>query len=135
ASDQRIKYTSPVEWLIRLILLSADGPTGGVEPDVWPIEWKPLKHQSEKEIAETRQLVAEADEKYVDMGMPVDRLLEDRFGGDTYSMETTFDRAEFERQRVERERHAEEMRAAEIEAAKAGGEGKEPSEDEDGDRE
>jgi phage-related protein (TIGR01555 family) len=116
-SEQVRTYTSPVEWLLRLIMLSTDGPTGGDEPDVWSVEWKPLKHQSEKEVAETRKLVAETDEKYVDMGLPVERLFEDRFGGDTFSMETTFNAAEFRKQQAEREKMAAEIAAAQQQGA------------------
>lgn len=117
ANEQAQKYTEPLEWLIRLFMLCADSPTGGREPDVWSIEWKPLKQQSELEIAQTRKLVAEADEKYYAMGLPAERLLQDRFGGDTFSMETTFDAAEFRAQQEEEQRLAEEMRAAERAAA------------------
>lgn len=122
-TEQKRKYRAPLEWLIRLILLSADGPTGGVEPDVWSVEWKPLKHQNEKEIAETRKLVAETDEKYVDMGLPVERLFQDRFGGDTYSMETTFNRAEFEEQQRVRAEEAAQVAAAQAAAAPDKGDG------------
>lgn len=110
-SEQAQKYTSPIEWLLRLIMLSTSGPTGGEEPDAWSIEWVPLKNQNAKEVAETRKLQAETDEKYVDMGLPVEQLLEDRFGGDKYSGETTFNAAEFRKQQAEREKQAAEIAA------------------------
>lgn len=91
ATEQVDVYTPIVEWLIRLFLLSADGPTRGAEPDVWSIEWRPLKQQSESEIATTRKTVAETDQIYVDMGAPPVEIMKSRFGGDTYSMETTID--------------------------------------------
>lgn len=122
SAEQSGVYTPIVEWLIRLILLSADGPTKGKEPDVWGIEWKPLKQQTESEIATTRKTVAETDSIYEAMGMPAENLLRDRFGGDTYSMETTFDAAAFEAQKKADE-------AAAAEAAKAMAElDKEPDE-------
>lgn len=130
ATEQKRKYTSPLEFLIRLILLSAEGPTGGEEPDVWSVEWRPLKQQSEAEIATTRKMVAETDQIYVDMGLPAEGVLEDRFGGDTFSMETTFDPAAFKKQQ-----EADKAAAAEVQAAMqqlekpVPGEGKPPTED------
>lgn len=48
-------YLTPtVEHLLRLLMLSIDGPCGGVEPDVWSIDWKPLWAPSDKEQADTR---------------------------------------------------------------------------------
>lgn len=112
AAEQKYKYRTPLEWLNRLILLSAEGPTSGKEPDVWSVEWVPLKQQSEAEIATTRKTVAETDQIYEGMGMPVETILRDRFGGDTYSMETTFDEAAFQAQKK-----ADEAAAAEVQAA------------------
>lgn len=126
--EQTYKYTTPIEWLLRLIMLSTDGPTGGDEPDVWSIEWKPLENQNEKEVAETRKIVAETDEKYVDMGLPPERVLEDRFGSDKYSMETTFNLAEFKKQQAERDKMAAEIAAAQVTGPGEGDE--EPTEEE-----
>jgi uncharacterized protein len=112
ASEQKRKYRANLEWLIRMILLSAEGPTGGKEPDVWSIEWRPLKQHSESEIAAMRKTVAETDQIYVDMGMPAERVLEDRFGGDTYSMETTFDAAALNAQREADSASAEDAQSA-----------------------
>lgn len=112
ATEQTKKYTAIVEWLLRIILLSSEGPTGGNEPDVWSIEWKPLKQQTEQEIATTRKLVMETDQGYVDMGLPAEGVLRDRFGGDTYSMETTFDEAAFKAQQEADRARAEEVQAA-----------------------
>jgi len=112
AAEQKYKYRGPVEWFNRLILLSAEGPTNGQEPDVWSVEWVPLKQQSEAEIATTRNVQSQTDERYCNMGMPAENILRDRFGGDTYSMETTFDEAAFEAQKK-----ADEAAAAEVQAA------------------
>lgn len=66
-------YITPVvEHILRLIMLSLDGPLGGVEPDVWSINWKPLWAPSEKEQADTRwtnmQAVAAAVDKVIITG-------------------------------------------------------------------
>jgi hypothetical protein len=60
-------YLTPaVEHLLRLIMLSLDGPTEGKEPDVWSIEWKPLWAPSEKEQADTRKVNMDAITAAVD---------------------------------------------------------------------
>lgn len=85
-------HTHHVEWLLRLIMLSADGPTGGKEPEVWSAEWRPLREPSEKEDAETRKLTSEADKNWYDIGAASsDDIAKSRFGGDTFSRETTVD--------------------------------------------
>jgi phage-related protein (TIGR01555 family) len=128
AAEQSGVYTPIVEWLLRLILLSADGPTKGKEPDVWGIEWKPLKQQTETEIATTRKTVAETDVMYVDMGVPPEQILKSRFGGDTYSMETTVDFADLETQMAAREQERKEMAEA-MAQQPAPGEDEKPAED------
>jgi phage-related protein (TIGR01555 family) len=47
-------YLTPlVEWLHRLNMIAIEGPTEGVEPEVWSVEWKPLWSPSDKEKADT----------------------------------------------------------------------------------
>lgn len=121
-------YITPiVEWLIRIVLLSTQGPTNGVEPDVWSIEWKPLWSPSEKETAETRKLVAETDKIYFDIGVASsDDIAESRHGGDTYSMETTIDwKAREQQQKIDEER------AAELDAAAIAAMGRGPKPDDE----
>lgn len=102
-------HTANLTWLLRLIMLSADGPTLGEEPDEWSIEWRPLSKPSEKETADTRLAVAQADKIYFDMGAASsDDIAKSRFGGDTYSMETTVDFAARDAQKkIDDERAAE----------------------------
>jgi len=81
-----------VERGIQLIMLSADGPTEGKEPDVWSIEWRPLWAPDESELADTRLKVAQADEIYFNIGSASgDDIATSRWGGDTYSMEMQID--------------------------------------------
>jgi phage-related protein (TIGR01555 family) len=89
---QTTKYTSPVERVLRLIMLSHTGPLAGVEPDVWSIAWKPLWTPSEKEQAETRMIQAQTDAVYLDRSVvtPME-IATSRFGGDTWSAETRVD--------------------------------------------
>lgn len=106
-------HTANLEWMIRLVMLSADGPTQGQEPDEWSIEWRPLQKPSEKETADTRYAVAQADKIYFDMGAASsDDIAKSRFGGDTYSMETVIDWDAREAQQK-----IDEQKAAEIDKA------------------
>ncbi len=53
--------TRPMDTLIRLMMLSVGGPTGGVIPEGYRgIKWLPLWQESESEIATTRKTHAEA---------------------------------------------------------------------------
>lgn len=45
--------------LIRLVLLAKDGPTKGVEPDPWDIEFNALWEPTDKELADTRKVKAD----------------------------------------------------------------------------
>lgn len=109
-NQQTYKYTSPVEWLIRLILLSTDGPTRGKEPDVWSIEWKPLKNQDVLKIAQARKLDAETDHIRIEDGVyTADDAAESRFKGDTYGSDITIDWKRREEQRKLDEQRAEDL--------------------------
>lgn len=129
ANDQKLKYRSPLEFLVRLFMLAADGPFQGVEPDVWSVEFTPLKQQNEKEIAETRKLTAETDAIYVEkLGAPAESILRSRFEGDTFSSETTIDWAEYEKQKKVDEERAQDLDEATREAM---GRGNDPVRPED----
>jgi hypothetical protein len=98
-------------------------PTGGREPKVWSIQWKPLWSPTEKEIAETGKLVAEADKIYFEMGaVSSDDVVKSRYGGDTYSMETTVDFKAREAQKK-----IDEEKAAELDAASLAAMGQSPT--------
>lgn len=94
-------YGPRLEHGLRFILNSNDGPTRGKEPDVWSIEWNPLRQQSEKEKQESQKLRMETDVGYVNAGIvPKARVAEARFGGDTFSYDlqlTPEDIADIER--------------------------------------
>lgn len=92
AQAQR-KLRPRLEQLVRLLMLSPGGPTGGQEPDVWCVEFCPLWQPSEKEIVETRRVQAEIDEKYYNMGaLGTSEIRASRWGGDSYSLETKLDK-------------------------------------------
>lgn len=124
-TEQVDVYTDPVETLLRMVMLSTDGPTGGVEPPDWSVAWKPLKQQDPKEIAETRKLNAETDQINIDGGVYTSRTAaESHYKGDTYNPEITIDWAEWEKQKKIDDERADQIAssAADREALGRGGE-------------
>lgn len=91
SSMQEDKMLKQMERLSKVILNSADGPTMDKDFDIdnIVIEFNPLWQPSEKETVETRKIVAESDQIYIDAGVLLpEEVAESRFGGDTYSIDT-----------------------------------------------
>jgi hypothetical protein len=86
-------YLRPrIERLLRIVMKSADGPTGGVEPEQWSFEFRPLWQMNDKETAELRKMVAETDAIYISNGvLTPEEVTQSRYGGDKWSMETVID--------------------------------------------
>lgn len=86
-AEQEIKLRPIIARLVRHV-----APTVGMDPETG-FSFNPLSIPSDKELAETRKIVAETDKLYVDMGAidAVQEVRESRFAGDTYSMETKLD--------------------------------------------
>lgn len=62
----------------------------GGEPETWTIKPRPLWQLTEKEQAEARKIQMEVDTGYMDRGvLEGDEVRESRFGGDSYSYETS----------------------------------------------
>ena len=91
--SQQEDYLQPVlERLVRLIMLSKEGPFAGVEPENWKICFNPLWQMSEPETANYRKTVAETDQIYINMGvLSPDEVAKNRFADGTYSAETQID--------------------------------------------
>lgn len=88
-----------LERCIRFSFLSLDGPTKGIEPDVWSVEFNPLWAPSAKEQAETRLVVQQADTMAIDAQMvSPEEVAKSRWGGDTYSDDMHIDWKEREKQ-------------------------------------
>ena len=81
-----------LEKLTRYIMLSQDGPFGGVELDNWSIQFVPLWQNTEEQEAIVRKIVAETDAIYLDRGVldPAEVAVS-RFGGNRWSMNTEVD--------------------------------------------
>jgi phage-related protein (TIGR01555 family) len=80
AADLELWYASVEQWrslellarherIARLILLSQAGPTGGVEPETWRIEYRPLRMPTAIERATLRKTQAETDAIEIDKGI------------------------------------------------------------------
>jgi phage-related protein (TIGR01555 family) len=122
------RLTPLVEWMIRLVLLSTEGPTNGKEPDTWSLEWLPLWTPSEKEEAERRLLVAQSDKIYYEMqSASNDDIAKSRWGGDTYSPDMTIDWKAREAQRKADEQAAEQLAAGDLDPADVAALGHKPA--------
>lgn len=86
-AEQEIKLRPIIARLVRHV-----APSVGMDPEEQFV-FNPLEIPSDKEIAETRFIVAQTDKIYHDLGSldAVQEIRESRFGGDTYSMETKLD--------------------------------------------
>jgi len=89
ASGQ-LHITPMLERLIQLFLLSEEG--GRNEPDVWSVEFFPLRQPNMTETAQARATQSQTDKNYIDAGvLSPEEVAFARFGGDTYSFETIID--------------------------------------------
>lgn len=89
---QETKLKPVLEKLIFYMFKAEYGPTGGVEPDNWGIQFTPLWQNTEEQEAIMRRTVAETDAIYIDRGVldPTEVAIS-RFGGDRWSMNTIID--------------------------------------------
>ena len=89
---QRRDLRKPLMYLIKLLWLAKDGPTNGVEPKSWSLEFEKLWQLSQDEETTARKTQAETDAQYIDTGvLTPDEVAQSRFGGDRYSFETKLD--------------------------------------------
>jgi phage-related protein (TIGR01555 family) len=92
SSRQTNEILPALNYLLKCIFLSKDGPTNGVEPEEWTVEFAPLWQPTDAEKADVRLKVAQADAVYLTNQVVTSaEVTESRFGGDTYSMETRVD--------------------------------------------
>jgi uncharacterized protein len=78
--------------LLYLLIRSKTGPTRGVEPEKWSIEFRSLYSESTLEKTQARKTQAETDVLYITNGvLAPEEVALSRFGGDTYSIETVVD--------------------------------------------
>lgn len=112
----RRQYEPKVRQLLRLLWLSSDGPSEGIEPETYSLDWPPLWQPTEAEIAKTRLDVANADKLYaIDIGaVSPATIARSRWGGDSYSMDMHVDDDELDAM----EEHEQALQDAQLEEAK-----------------
>lgn len=75
-----------LEQMYRMLFAQTAGPTKGKEPEGWGIRFCSLEQQSEKDIAQTRKLTAEADQILIDSGqVSAAQVARTRFGAGVYN--------------------------------------------------
>lgn len=80
------------ERIVRLVFRSKAGPTNGVEPASWSIQFPPLWQQTAAERAAERKTIAETDAIYINAGvLTQEEVAASRFAGDEWNPETTLD--------------------------------------------
>jgi phage-related protein (TIGR01555 family) len=91
-SKRALKVRKAVERLVRLVMRAKNGPTEGVEPATWSVQFPPLWQPTAKERAEERKIVADTDKVYIDAGvLTPEEVAASRFSGDEWSAETVLD--------------------------------------------
>jgi len=89
AALQEKKLRGPFEIITKYIMLCKNYAFKGKEVDNWSISFNPLWQPTEDESAKTRKTVAETDKIYYDMNLPPEVIFMSRFGGDSYSSDTS----------------------------------------------
>lgn len=96
-SEQTALLTPVIERLTRALMLSRGSPTRGIEPENWTIVYRPLWQPSQKEQADTRGVMAQADAVYFDRGvLSAEEIRQARFGGDTFKVDTSIESDDLE---------------------------------------
>lgn len=76
-----------LEYLIELAMLASDGPTSGVVPDDWSVEFGDLEQLTPLEEAEQRKAYAEMDHLYWQMAvLTAEEIRRSRFGAAEYGI-------------------------------------------------
>jgi phage-related protein (TIGR01555 family) len=89
---QASHYKRPLQHLMKMIMLSKDGPTNGRVPESWRIKFNDLFELNEREKADVRARVAAVDGRYIQLGVLHPQEVADaRYGGSEWSMELTLD--------------------------------------------
>jgi len=91
-NKQECDLRPKVNELVKLCFAAKDSISNGVIPDDFGVEFEPLFQPTEKDQAETRKIVAETDDIYINNGvLDAAEVTASRWGTGKYSMETTID--------------------------------------------
>lgn len=82
----------PANRVVKILLKSKSGPTGGVEPESWRVVFPPLRELTAKEKADIRLVDAQADALHIqnDVIDPAE-VATNAYGGAEYSSDRTID--------------------------------------------
>jgi phage-related protein (TIGR01555 family) len=87
ASKQQKKLLPVIKRFLRLVMAAVK-----YEPAVWSVDFNPLWQQTEKEIADARQVQATTDKTYIEAQvLTPEEVKRSRFAGDKFSFETQVD--------------------------------------------
>lgn len=93
ASWQEIHFRKNLNKLIKCLFLDKKSITKGEEPETWDFDFKPLWQMTDKENAEIKKVISEADGNYIDRGvLSPEEVAISRFGGEEFSMETVINK-------------------------------------------
>ena len=90
AAYQETELRSPIERAYTLLLKSQENTKG--EPDVWSLEFNPLRKKTDKEKAEIYDITSQGDERYINTGvLSPDEVAASRFTPDGFNQNTIID--------------------------------------------
>lgn len=91
-SEREATLRARANRLVRLLLLSREGPTGGIEPEGWRVVLPPLWQSTPAEEADLRAKQATVDQIYIDRGvLTPEEVALSRFRAEGYSTDTSID--------------------------------------------
>lgn len=96
-SLQKNRVRPQVEKLVRILALTKNGPTNGVEPENWSIEFRPLWQLDAVQESTIRVNIATADEKNIANGVYSPEEASSHYSGDKFSLDVQLDRKARER--------------------------------------
>ena len=81
-----------LEYLLSVLFAAKTGPTNGIEPETWTINFNALWQLSQKEIAERNKAQSDADLNMINGQVCTpEEIAMSRFGGENYSLDTKLD--------------------------------------------
>ena len=89
---QEAKLDRPMRRLVQLIWLAKDGPTKGVEPESWKVEWAAIVPSDPDKEIDRKKKQADIDHLYYgDNVLQPSEIRKSRFAGAQYSHDTALD--------------------------------------------
>lgn len=114
ASFQMKHWYSKLKYLYRLVFLAKDGPTGGVEPKDWDVEFPSIMETTPEEEANLESIYANIDSTYANLQdskgnavVSIQEIRQSRFGGTKFGKAITLNKDEYEKEKAENEKRFE----------------------------